>query len=139
MSVGGKVDDVFSVPVTVTGRVIGLSRGLEVKLESRAFTDIGPTALIEIGGIRLVLMAKRTFAVNQPILYTHLGLEIEKAKMVVVKTASNFQFFDRWTSDMIRVDSPGTTQSDLTAFTWENLPRPIHPIDNITEWRASEL
>jgi microcystin degradation protein MlrC len=138
LEVGGKVDDVFSKPLTVTGKVIGLSRGLEVKLESRAFTDIGPTALIEIGGIRLVLQSQRSFAVNQPILYTHLGLDINDAKMVVVKTASNFQFFDRWTNKMIRVDSPGTTQSDLTAFTWENLPRPIHPIDDIPEWRASE-
>ena len=139
LEVGGKIDDVFSKPLTVMGKVIGLSRGLEVKLESRAFTDIGPTALIEIGGIRLVLQSQRTFAVNQPILYTHLGLSIDDAKMVVLKTASNFQFFERWTKTMIRVDSPGTTQSDLTAFTWENLSRPVHPIDDITEWRASGL
>ena len=37
---------------------------------------------------------------------------------------------------LIRVDSPGTTQSDLTAFRWKRLPRPIHPLDTLTDWRA---
>ena len=137
LSVGGKVDNIFSTPVTVEGKVASLSRGLEVRLASRGFADIGPTALIEIGNIKLVLMAHRGFAVNQPILYTHLGIDIDDAKMIVLKTASNFQFFDRWTQRMIRVDSPGTTQSDLTAFTWKHLPRPIHPLDDLAEWRAS--
>lgn len=136
--VGGKIDNIFSSPVEVTGKVAALSKGLEARIERRGFSDIGPTALIEIGNIKLVLQSKRSFAVNQPILYTHLGLEIADAKIVVVKTASNFQFFETWTKHIIRVDSPGTTQSDLTAFTWENLPRPIHPIDNLRDWRATE-
>ncbi len=39
------------------------------------------------------------------------------AKMVVVKTASNFQFFSRWRNGLIRVDSPGDDANpDLTAF-----------------------
>jgi microcystin degradation protein MlrC len=136
LSVGGKIDNIFSSPVEVTGRVAALSKGLEAHVERRGYSDIGPTALIEIGNTRLVLQSKRSFAVNQPILYTHLGLDVADAKMVVVKTASNFQFFATWTKDMIRVDSPGTTQSDLTAFTWKNLPRPIHPLDDLPEWRA---
>jgi microcystin degradation protein MlrC len=63
------------------------------------------------------------------VFYTHLGLDIADAKTVVVKTASNFQFFRRWRKELIRVDSPGTTQSDLTALTWQRLPRPIYPLD----------
>ncbi len=136
LSVGGKVDNIFSSPVEIHGRVTALSKGLEAHVERRGFSDIGPTALIAIGNIRLVLQTRRSFAVSQPILYTHLGLDVSDAKMVVVKTASNFQFFERWTKKMIRVDSPGTTQSDLTAFTWKNLPRPIHPLDDLQEWRA---
>ena len=58
------------------------------------------------------------------------------AKMVVVKTASNFQFFTRWRRELIRVDTPGTTQSDLTAFDWRRIPRPIYPLDRIERWEA---
>ncbi len=78
-----------------------------------------------------------TCAINHPVLCSHLGLDVTDAKMVVVKTASNFQFFSRWRSGLIRVDSPGTTQSDLTAFTWKRLPRPIYPLDHpLADWRA---
>jgi len=136
LSVGASLDETFYSPVEITGRVAAISKGLEASLAMRGFSDIGPTALIEIGNIRLVLQSKRSAAVNQPILYTHLGLAIEDAQMVVLKTASNFQFFDQWSKEMIRVNAPGTTQSDLTAFTWKNLPRPIYPLDDLPEWSA---
>jgi microcystin degradation protein MlrC len=83
-------------------------------------------------------MSRLSFAVNQPILYTHLGVDVDGAKMVVVKTASNFQFFAAWRRELIRVDSPGMTQSDLRAFTWRHLPRPIHPLDDLPTWKASQ-
>jgi len=82
-----------------------------------------------VGEIRIVLLDHRSFAINHPVLYTHLGLDIADAKMVVLKTASNFQFFSRWRSGLIRVDSPGTTQSDLTAFRWQRIPRPTYPLE----------
>ena len=138
LSVGAKHDTVFSQPVEVTGQVTAISKGLQVRLEGRGFGDIGPTALIEIGNVKLVLMARLSFAVNQPILYTHLGIDVDQARMVVVKTASNFQFFASWRRKLIRVDSPGMTQSDLKAFTWRHLPRPIYPLDDLPVWKAGQ-
>jgi microcystin degradation protein MlrC len=81
------------------------------------------------------LLERRSFAINHPVLYSHLGVNVAAAKMVVVKTASNFQFFAPWRRGLIRVDSPGTTQSDLTAFAWKRVPRPIYPLDALTVWR----
>ena len=57
------------------------------------------------------------------------ALDIADAKMVVLKTASNFQFFARWRKHLIRCDTPGTTQSDLRAFNWRRQPRPVYPLD----------
>ncbi len=91
---------------------------------------------MQVGSIYIALLDHRSFAINHPVLYTHLGLDMADAKMVVVKTASNFQFFSRWRKGLIRVDSPGTTQSDLTAFRWKRLPRPIYPLDPLTDWRS---
>ena len=79
-------------------------------------------------------MDERSFAVNHPLLYTHLGIDMAEARRVVVKTASNFQFFARWRKQLIRVDTPGTTQSDLSAFRWQRLPRPIDPFDEVPGW-----
>ncbi len=136
VELGGKLDHVFSQPVRVTGNVTAVSRGFIVDLRDRGVCDLRQTALLEVGEIRIALLDHRSFAVNHPVLYTHLGLDIADAKMVVLKTASNFQFFSRWRSGLIRVDSPGTTQSDLTAFRWQRIPRPNYPLDALSDWSA---
>ena len=59
------------------------------------------------------------------------------AKMVVLKTGGNFQYFSQYKSRLIRADSPGATQSDLTAFHWKNISHPLYPIDEITAVEAS--
>jgi microcystin degradation protein MlrC len=135
VELGGKVDNVFSKPVLVTGRVAAISSGVTVSLGDRGVCDLRRTALLEVGQIRIVILDHRSFAINHPVLYTHLGLDVADAKMVVVKTASNFQFFERWRDGLIRVDSPGMTQSDLTAFDWKRVPRPMYPLDEIDAWR----
>ncbi len=135
LNLGGKVDQFFSHPVQVTARVAALSRGVTLELPDRGACNLGRTALLEVGRIRIVVLDQRTFAINHPVLYTHLGLEIAEAKMVVVKTASNFQFFERWRKGLIRVDSPGMTQSDLTAFEWQRIPRPMYPLDDLADWQ----
>jgi microcystin degradation protein MlrC len=136
VELGGKLDHVFSQPVRVTGNVTAVSHGFTVDLRDRGVCDLRQTALLEVGEIRIALLNHRSFAVNHPVLYTHLGLDIADAKMVVLKTASNFQFFSRWRSGLIRVDSPGTTQSDLTAFRWQRIPRPTYPLAALADWRA---
>ncbi len=138
VDLGGKVDRIFNRPVRVTGRVAAVSQGVMLELQERGACDLGRCALLEVGQVRVVVLEQRTFAVNHPVLYTHLGLDVAGARIVVVKTASNFQFFSRWRTGLIRVDSPGTTQSDLTAFEWKRVPRPIYPLDEINHWDPEE-
>jgi len=136
LELGGKVDRVFCQPVRVSAEVAALSAGFVIDLHDRGICDLQRTALIKVGAIHIALLSHRSFAVNHPILYTHLGVDINDAKMVVLKTASNFQFFARWRRELIRVDSPGTTQSDLTAFSWKRIPRPMYPLDRLDDWKA---
>jgi microcystin degradation protein MlrC len=136
IDVGGKVDNIFSKPVKVTGKIAAISHGFTIDLAERGICDLKRTALLQVGSIFIALLEHRSFAVCHPVLYTHLGLDMADARMVVVKTASNFQFFSRWRQGLIRVDSPGTTQSDLTAFQWKRLPRPIFPLDPRADWRG---
>jgi microcystin degradation protein MlrC len=137
VDLGGKIDSLFNQPVQVTASVAAVSHGFTVDLGDRGICDLRKTALLAIGSIRIALLDHRSFAINHPVLYQHLGLDIADAKLVVVKTASNFQFFSRWRRGLIRVDSPGTTQSDLTAFHWKRIPRPIYPLDPLTDWQAT--
>jgi microcystin degradation protein MlrC len=135
LTVGGWCDRVFCRPVTLSGRVAAVSKGLTAEIPDRGIFHVGRTALIECGAVRVVLLEDRSFMINHPLLYMHLGVDVADARIVVVKTASNFQHFARWRKQLIRVDSPGTTQSDLTAFQWRRLPRPIDPFDEIKDWQ----
>jgi microcystin degradation protein MlrC len=139
LEVGGRADREFCKPVKLAGRVAALSAGVTAEIANFGPCLIGRTALVECGAVRVVLMDQRSFAINHPLLYTHLGIDMARARMVVVKTASNFQFFAPWPTDLIRVDTPGATQSDLTAFTWRRLPRPIDPFDEVTDWNPSDV
>jgi microcystin degradation protein MlrC len=135
IELGGKVDNLFSQPVRLNARVAATSNGVTVNLADRGVCDLRRTALLDVGNVKIVVLDHRSFAINHPVLYMHLGLDVSAAKMVVVKTASNFQFFRQWCKAIIRVDSPGMTQSDLTAFNWKRLPRPIYPLDALESWR----
>ena len=135
IDLGGKVDNLFSQPVGVTAKVAATSNGVIVNLADRGICDLRRTALLEVGNVKIIVLDHRSFAINHPVLYMHLGLDVNAAKMVVLKTASNFQFFRPWCKAVIRVDSPGMTQSDLTAFKWKHLPRPIYPFDDLENWR----
>ncbi|MFN0198832.1 MAG: M81 family metallopeptidase [Planctomycetaceae bacterium] len=137
LTIGGRHDRQFSRPVTFDGRVAAISEGVTVEIPDRGVCHIGRTALVECGAVRIVLLDNRSFAINHPILYTHLGIDVDAAKLVVVKTASNFQFFAPWRKRLIRVDTPGTTQSNLGEFHWQRLPRPIDPFEELPEWKPT--
>jgi microcystin degradation protein MlrC len=136
LTVGGRHDCRFSQPVTLQGRVAAVSEGVTAEIPDRGVTRLGRTALVECGELRVVLLDHRSFAINHPILYAHLGVDLNQARIVVVKTASNFQYFAPWRKQLLRVDTPGTTQSNLAAFEWHRLPRPIDPFDDLPAWEA---
>jgi microcystin degradation protein MlrC len=68
--------------------------------------------------------------------YRHFGVEPAEAKMLVVKTASNWQYYREMTFEVIRVNTPGATMSPLHEFQWDQLPRPIYPLDDLAAWSA---
>jgi microcystin degradation protein MlrC len=62
---------------------------------------------------------------------------VGKAKMVVLKTSSNFQYFKKYQSRLIRSDTPGATQSDLTGLPFRHLTHPMYPFDDLKDWRKA--
>jgi microcystin degradation protein MlrC len=71
---------------------------------------------------------------NHPVVYRRFGVEPATARAVVLKTASNFQYYTDMAREVIRVDTPGPTMSHLERFTWRHTPRPIYPLDALEEW-----
>jgi microcystin degradation protein MlrC len=99
--------------------------------------DLGPSALLDLGGIRVVVISIRTQCAD-PMFFEMMGVDIAAARTVVVKSRGHFRagFDEFFASDqVIEVDTLGLTSPILSRFDFKSLPRPIFPIDADVEWR----
>jgi microcystin degradation protein MlrC len=134
LDLGGRSAPFFS-PLTVTGVVRAVSSGV-VELTDHAETeiDMGHTVAFEVGPVTLLVTEYAGVAGIHPAVYHHVGVEPADFQMIVMKTASNFQYMAPLTTAMIRAATPGPTQSDIAALPWQRIPRPCFPMESITTW-----
>ena len=98
--------------------------------------DMGPSALLDLGGIRIVVITLRCQCMD-PRQFEIFGLDIAEARVVVVKSRGHFRAgFDEFfkPEQIYEVDCPGLTSPVLANFTWSKLPRPVYPLDEETSW-----
>lgn len=132
--VGGKLDPNFGTPLELTAEVVAIGGGrFDVNMLGFESFDLGQAVLLAVGAIRILVTEKRGIGGNHPSVYEHFDIDLADAKMVVLKTASNWQFYQQWISAVIRVDTPGATTSHLEELPWQHLPRPIYPLDEMAE------
>lgn len=138
VSVGGAVTGWFE-PIEITGRVVAYEPDPVIYPDdgfALGEVRVGPTVVFEVGNVTLLLTDRQGIAGNHPMQYTHFGLDPADFGAVVLKTASNFQHFRHLTTEVVRADTPGPSQSDLHSLPWTNVPRPIYPLDDIADWRG---
>jgi microcystin degradation protein MlrC len=136
LPLGGETTAFFE-PLMVTGTVRRIGGGrVEVLKTNQHAVDMGRAVVFETGPVTLLITELRGVAGNEPSVWRAMGVEPEGHGMVVLKTASNFQYFAPLAAQLIRVDSPGPGQSDLATLPWRRLPRPIYPFEAIGSWRG---
>lgn len=129
----------FSVPFTAAGKVVALSNGVFVGRRGMAAgrtLDMGPAALIAVGGIQVVITTNRHQALD-PMFFESLGVDLRGLRSLVVKSRGHFRaaFDDLFSDDrIVEVDVPGLTTPVSRNVPWRNLPRPIYPLDPDLEW-----
>ena len=132
-------DTKFSEPWTAPARVVALSDGECVGrrgIYAGMSLGMGKCAALQIGGITVVVVSKRRQCAD-PVFFEMMGLDIAKARVVVVKSRGHFrggfdEFFRH--EDVIEVDAPGLTSPILSRFAWRHMPRPVLPIDATATW-----
>lgn len=136
LDIGGRSAPLFFHPVTVTGVVSAVADGV-VELTDHAETeiDMGDTVAFTVGPVTLLVTEFAGVAGIHPAVYRHVGIEPADFQILVMKTASNFQYMTM-ASAMIRAATPGPTQSDIAALPWERIPRPCFPMESLTSWRG---
>lgn len=145
ITLGGHTDDLHGEPLTVTARVKSLSDGTftnEGPMSTGAESDMGPTAVLDIGGNDVIVTSKRL----QPLdlqLYKSLGIDLATKRFVVVKSSVHYRAAHTpIAAEIIELDTPGLTSPRLAGFSLNNVRRPIFPLDvetlGITEMKTMD-
>jgi microcystin degradation protein MlrC len=129
----------FSEPYAAPARVLELTDGHCIGrrgIYAGMRLALGPCAALQVGGVTVVVVSHRVQCAD-PIFFEMMGLDIGRARSVVVKSRGHFRGgFDEFFGPdrIIEVDLPGLTSPMLGRFDWTRLPRPVIPLDDNVEW-----
>ena len=131
--------DRFSKPFAASATVLALSDGAcrgRRGIFAGSDIQLGPSCALDLGGITVVVISLRTQCAD-PVFFEMFGLDIAKARMVIVKSRGHFrggfdEFFRH--EQIVEVDLPGLTSPMLSRFDWTRLPRPVVPLDREVNW-----
>jgi microcystin degradation protein MlrC len=129
----------FSKPLAHEAELVALSDGNCVGRRGIAAgrsLSLGKSAALRLGGVTLVVISNRQQCAD-PVFFEMFGLDIAKARTVVVKSRGHFRggFDEFFTNEQIvEVDCPGLTSPMLSRFEWTRLSRPVVPLDETVSW-----
>jgi microcystin degradation protein MlrC len=82
---------------------------------------LGPMALLEANGVRLVLSSHKVQTADQE-MFRHLGVEPIRERIVAVKSSVHFRAdFQPIAEEVLVVATPGPNPADPAALTWKRL------------------
>ncbi len=125
---GGKTAPTSGQPIDASITVTKLVRDA-----TQTFVDarvaLGDCAAIDLGGIEVVLISKRTQALGTDI-FTGMGVAIGAKRIVVVKSTNHFHAaFAPLASRVLYCDSGGPIPRDHRMVPYTRVQRPIWPLD----------
>jgi microcystin degradation protein MlrC len=133
---GGKIDAVRGASLPCTAEVINLTRGDYVNegpMMTGIRVEMGPTAVLAIGDPTvLVVVTSYAEAPIDPAVFTSNGIDLASTRVLGLKGKGHFRAaFEPVVSEVILVEGPGVTGSDLTRLPLQHVRRPIWPLDDV--------
>jgi microcystin degradation protein MlrC len=126
----GRLTAAFGPPVPVTATVERLTDGRFVNdgpMERGAPVNLGPTAVLRVGAVRIILTTRREAAVDPGFFRLH-GIDPGAMRLIVNKAKNHFRAaFAQHLSAIVECDCPGPAALDLAALPFRHVPAP---------WRA---
>jgi len=132
LPVGGKVDDRHGAPLEVTGTVRTLSDGRFVHrgpMMTGLPGRLGLTAVLDVDDIKVILISNRWQTLD-PEMIRFVGIDPLQEKILVIKSTIHYRAaFEPIAREIIEVDAPGLSSSNLARFAFRRIRRPIFPLD----------
>lgn len=129
LRIGGKVGPLSGQPVDALCTVKAIQANFIMTGLGGAPVPLGDVALVDVGGIDVVLTSLRNQAMNID-LFTQLGCDITQKKIVVVKSAQHFHAsFSKIAAHIIYVGGAGVATPEWHTLTYHKIQRPKWPLD----------
>jgi microcystin degradation protein MlrC len=124
--------------------VLDLSQGTIVGHEGGAGAgrtlELGPTAALQVGEIKVVVTSNRRQCLD-PGHFDNFGISVADSRTVIVKSRGHFRagFAHLFPPErIVEADLPGLSSPNLSFYDFERLPRPIFPLDSDTTWQPPD-
>ena len=136
VELGGHTDESMGKPVKAQAVVKMLSDGTfrnDGPMNAGVETQMGPTAVLRIGGIDVVTISSRVQTIDLQVFLSQ-GIDPVAKSVVVVKSVQHFRAaYGPIAREIVLVDSGGICSPDISRLKFTRLRRPIWPFDGINE------
>lgn len=134
VTLGGALDAGRYKLLPVKARVKMLSDGVFRSEHQRDIWRGGNTAVLEIGGIVVIVTSRAVSLFDRSLFYAH-GQDPRDFNVVVVKSPHcEPHMFKDWATRYIDVDAPGSTSADVASLGHTKGARPMFPLDENFEY-----
>jgi microcystin degradation protein MlrC len=87
--------------------------------------DLGPMAVLEKDGVRVVLASRKCQAADQE-MFRHVGIEPKTQRILALKSSVHFRAdFEPIAREVLVVVAPGPAKADPTMFAWSRLRKAL--------------
>ncbi|HAA48415.1 MAG TPA: hypothetical protein DCE43_01765 [Planctomycetaceae bacterium] len=130
--IGGKTDSFHGETIAAQAKVKRLGDGqftFRGPMRRGCPGDLGAMAVLEIGGVEVVVASRRMQLLDAEMVRV-VGVEPRDKRLLVVKSAVHFRADVGPLADTIfDADTPGIHRPDFSCFDYQQVRRPIYPLD----------
>ncbi len=138
LTVGFSVDPRWGKPIEIEGDITRCFDGSYVTEYNKTTISMGHTAIVQIGMITLILCDK-VFPHLDPACYTGIGLDINKARILGVKSTQHFRhYYMNVAKEIYLLDGWGPSSCDFRRFDWQHLDRStMWPLSDMADYKLT--
>jgi len=134
---GGKTDSFHGEPLPIENAYVkSICDGKYIaknKMLSGLPMSIGLTVCLVVGNMEIIVASVRSQTFDSQV-FRIAGINPEYKRIIALKSTQHFRDdFDKFTAATLSVDTPGYTTCNFSVLPYNNLKRPIYPIDRDTE------
>ncbi len=138
LPVGAGISTNFFTPVEVTGTLLVEQDGrveMGAGVAEGTVFDRGRTVVFGVGEMRLVL-SELPSAQFGPAIFSSAGLDPAAARAIVAKSMfHHVAGFGGVAGHFVWMNTPGPVHADVRTLPYTKIPRPVFPLDDVTDWR----